>query len=118
MSENNDINAIRLCLVKATASTGCRKHGTSSSVKTVTIDLPCSRNVFTEHFVSKVELIKYCGEDNYKCTVTASNLNEVFGENWDSFIYSGTGTKRRIIGLIVLHNRLKALANVANGVSR
>ena len=63
--------------------------------------------MFQDHFVSSVPVMKYSGEDNYKCTVTATDLEHVFGTNWHSFLYRGSSTRRRIIGLIVIQCQKK-----------
>lgn len=112
VSNNNEINAIRLCLIKAISSTPYHKGFRSSNVKKINIDLPCTPNVFIENFVGNVPLIKYCGQNNYKCTVTASDLDKVFGRDWSSFIYKRSSARQRIIGLIIIHYRSKQVAKL------
>ena len=81
MSQRNEFNAIRLSLMKAISSTPYQKGSRCENVKTISIDVPCAPNVFMENFVSKCALINYDGQDNFKCTVSASDLQNVFGTN-------------------------------------
>ena len=109
--ETNNLNAIRLSLMKAISSTPYQKGSRCESIKSVCIDVPCATDVFLDHFVKNCPLIKYHGEDNYKCTVTASDLQTVFSTNWDTCMYRGSNTMRRIIGLILIHYRKKVLSH-------
>ena len=79
--EKNSLNAIRLSLHKAISSVSYRKGSKCGHVKSVTIDMPCSQHLFFSSFVSNVQTIQYCGEDKYKCFVTISDFNSMFGEN-------------------------------------
>ena len=113
LSNNNEINAILLCLRKAISSTPYHKGYRSSNVKKINIDLPCTPTVFIQKFVTNVPLIKYSGESNYKCTVTASDLDIVFGTDWSSFRYRESSTRHQIIGLIIIHYRTKQVPTSA-----
>ena len=109
MSEKNDINAIRLSLVKAISATPYQKGSKCENIKNVAIDVPCAPNIFVQNFVSKGPFFNYAGEENYKCTVSPSDLQKVFGKDWDTFVYQGSNTIGRIIGLIVVHYRRKEI---------
>ena len=104
----NEFNAVRLCILNAISSVPYSIGGKCSNVKSISIDVPCSQELFIQKFVRAVPLL-YLNQENFKATVSASNLNVVFGENWSSFHYRRSSTRRRIIGLIVIHFRKKVL---------
>ena len=105
----NEFNAVRLCILKAISSVPYNTGGKCTNVKTISVDVPCSQELFRAKFVSCVDEIKYLDEDNYKCSVSATHLTRVFGHNWHTFNYRRSLTRRRIIGLIVIHFRRKVL---------
>ena len=71
---NNEVNALRHCLLKAVAATSYHRGSKSYNVKKIAIDVPCSPTVFQRNIVSNVPSLNYSGEDNYKCTVSPSDL--------------------------------------------
>ena len=85
------------------------RKGKFVHVKSVTVDVPCSRQLFAEKFVANLQNVQYCGQENFKCTLGPSDLWPVFGENWDYCKYPNSTTRRRIIGIIILHFRKKLL---------
>ena len=107
LPDKNQFNAIQLCLRKAISSVPYQRAGKCASVKSISIDVPCSQKVFIDRFASPVMSMCYSLEENYKCTLSPSDLNPVFGANWHIFQYVKSCTTRRIIGLIVLHFRKK-----------
>ena len=107
LSNKNEFNAIQVCIRKAISSVPYQRAGKCTSLKTISIDVPCSQKVFLEKFANSVTPIHYCLQENYKCTVSPSDLNAVFGEDWHVFNYHKSSTRHRIIGLIVIHFRNK-----------
>ena len=85
------------------------RKGKFGHIKSITVDIPCSRNMFVEKFVCNLKFVEYSGEDNFKCTVAPSDLRAVFGDNWDWFIYSKSTTRRRVLGLVKLHFQKKSV---------
>ena len=109
----NEMNAIRLCLVKAVCATSYQQGFKASNVKKISIDVPCTPTVFRNTIGCYVANINYFGQDSYKCTVSPSDLDHVFGRNWHCFIYRGSFTRCRIIGLISIHYRKKSTPQTA-----
>ena len=108
-SELNELNSIKICLLRAISCARFSKGGQNVLMQMVSVDMPCSQNVFLRKFVCSVQQIMYDGEDSYKCKVMPSHLKYLFGNDWHIFIYTKSSTQRRIIGLISLHFRKKSL---------
>ena len=108
------MNAIQLCLSKAISSSPYQKGSRCENIKSLSIDVPCSPSVFKHNFVSNVPLLDYSGQDNYKCTVSPSDLENVLGKDWDTFIYRGSNTMHRILGLIIIHYMKKVFSGSFN----
>ena len=108
-AEMNEFNALRLCILKAISSVPYNTGLKHRNVKSVSVDVPCSQEMFIKKFVSILPRVQYCNEDQYKVTVSASDLSSVFGENWHIFQYSHSSTRCRVIGLIVIHFRKKTM---------
>ena len=89
------------------ASVTCTRRGKASNIKTISVDVPCSKQVFTERIASYLPVVNYHREDKFKCTVSPSDLDDVFGENWHNFIFRNSSTMKRIIGVVVLLFRKK-----------
>ena len=105
---------MKLCLKKAISSVPYKKGAKCGHVKSVSIDMPCSQNLFLDTFVSNVESIKYSGESKYKCFVSVCDLKDVFRENWHTFTYQRSQTHHRVIGLIQINFRQKTMSEEEN----
>ena len=114
----NEFNAIRLCIVKAIASSSYQKNGKCLHTKRVVVDMPCSDLLFREKFLSKIPNIALLLDSTVKFTVTPSDLEIVFGEKWNTFNYKDSSTQRRIIGLIQIHFRKKTVPGIVSPISR
>ena len=106
-SEENELNAIKMSVMKAISYIVVDTSGKVGSTKSITVDIPCSKSLFVNQFVCSVPDIMYCGQDSYKCEVSASDLSYVFGQNWHICHYSNSLTRRRLYGLVLLHFRKK-----------
>ena len=95
--------------LKAISSFSFHSRHNVSHTQTVSVDIPCSQQIFVEKFVNPVESITYSGEDSFKCTVAASDLDVVFGPNWNTYRFRNSKTRKRIFGLLVIHYRKKKL---------
>ena len=93
--------SVRRCL--ATLSFGFR--GKYSNVKYCSVDLPLSNNAFSSFFADD-----YTNEDNFKRNVSVKHLNAVFGSNWHIYNFPNSSTRRRIIGDVHLHYRMKKIS--------
>ena len=113
-SEDNEFKALRMSILKSLSTARFVKGGQSVLTKTLCVDMPCSRNLFVHNFVCSVPHIDYSGENSYKCRVMPSDLNNVFGENWHIFQYAKSCTRRRIIGLVSIHFRMKTVKMCQN----
>ena len=105
--ENNELNSIKMSVIKALSTCGYRTKGSYSNVRNVSVDVPCSKQTFELEFVNKLKGIQYAGEDNFKCLLAPSDLNDVFGDGWNVVKYKNCHTHRRILGSILLHFRRK-----------
>ena len=114
--EKNKINAIGLCVIKAILAVPYSR-GRTSNLKTVSVDLPCSKKVFAERFACSSNAVQYGGEELFKCSVNPSELDNVFGENWHIFMYRNSSTVRRIFGLVFIFFRRKVTFIEVNTVS-
>ena len=94
-----------MAILKNLSSLCMGNRGKRCNIKVTSIDLPLSQNVFTDTFP-----VDYCGEDNFKCTVSVTALNEVFGEHWYIYHFPNSCTRKIIIGLVSLHFRKKTIA--------
>ena len=90
---HNEFNAIRLCIIKAVGSVTYQKGGKFAHLKKISVDVPCSKQLFQTQFVDQVEEIAYCGENNYKCSLAASHLEVVLGKHWHNFKYRNSSTQ-------------------------
>ena len=108
-SVRNEFNAIRLCVFKAIGATSYAKADKRSNIKTVSVDMPCSQLLFRNQFVSKLTDICYFDDNSFKFSVTPSELNVIFGDNWHTYHYRHSSTQRRIIGLMQIHFRQKTI---------
>ena len=96
-----------MAIVRALRSVPYQTRGKHTHLKSVTVDLPCSPQIFIKHFVQKLPDMQYNGQTNFKYTMPPSVLRSVFGENINVFYYKSSLTRRQIIGLIMLHYRTK-----------
>ena len=106
-SDPNEFSAIRIAVIKAIASLAYNRRGKVSHVPTVSVDMPCSQGLFVEKFIRKIPNMEYIGQDNFKCMLNPSDLDAVFGENWNLYHYKNSFSRRRAFGLIVIHFRKK-----------
>ena len=83
------------------------------NIKSSAIDLPLSQKVFSDHFP-----VQYQYQDNFKCTVSVSDLNDVFGENWHIYQFPNSITRKRILGMVTLHFRRKGVGKKLGTDSR
>ena len=107
-NDANEINAIHLCLIKAISANSYQRGSRSSNVKKLSIDVPCSPKIFLS-IVEHLPAVNYLGQDNFKFAVTATEMEGLFGNNWHTFNYAKSSTRRRIIGLIIIHYRKKSI---------
>ena len=96
-----------MAIFKILSSLSLGYRGKRLNVKINVVDLPLSPKVFKENFP-----VDYCGEPNFKSTVSVSELNKVFGTDWHLFQFPNSMTRRRILGVVILHYRKKTLANI------
>ena len=68
------------------------------------VDLPLSLEVFKNTFP-----VQYTGQCNFKATLGVSELDIIFGKNWHTFHFPNSNTRKRIIGLVMLHYRKKKI---------
>ena len=69
------------------------------------MDLPLSKNAFSNYFA-----VDYQNEESFKKTVPVHELNAVLGNDWHSFDFPNSSTRRRIIRDVELHYRLKTIS--------
>ena len=108
-SLTNEYNAIKLSILKAIGSNSYQKCGKYSNIKSVSVDMPCSQDLFKKTFLSNISDMNYVDERSIKYSVTPSDLNGIFGHNWQTFQYKNSSTQRRIIGLVHIHFREKSI---------
>ena len=53
--------------------------------------------------------LDYDGQDVVKKCVAISELDSVFGRNWHIYIFPKSSTRKRIIGIVLLHYRRKLI---------
>ena len=93
-SVHNELNAIRLSIIKAVGSVSYQKGGKFTHLKNICIDVPCSQQLFRTEFVQKITHMSYCGEKNFKWKLSASDLEVILGKNWHIFKYRHSSTQR------------------------
>ena len=105
MPKTNEINSIKLAILKSLYS-GCHaRFGKYTSIKTVGVDLPLSPKVFIDQFP-----LAYNGENSIRAVMLISELSKIFGKNWHTVRYSKSSTRKRVFGVIKIHYRKKKIA--------
>ena len=104
MSEFNEINSLKLAVIKALSTLSYCKMGKYTSIKNMSVDLPLSPKVFAEKFP-----IQYNYDENFKAVLAVLDLNSIFGLNWHKVNFNNSTMRKRIIGLIHIHYRKKIL---------
>ena len=77
-------------------------RGQYRTVKNYVIDLPLSQSSFQNYFH-----LDYNGEISIKMSVPVNHLDRVFGVNWHILQFENSCTRKRIIGLVIMHYRKK-----------
>ena len=101
-SKWNEVESIKF-LVRCSLSTlSVGFRGQYTNVKFCSVDLPLSIKAFSTFFA-----VEYNNEDSFKKTVSVDDLNGVLGSNWHSYQFEKSSTRRRVIGHVQLHYRIK-----------
>ena len=79
-------------------------RGQYKSSKIYFIDLPFSQRNFRKYFC-----IQYNGEISVKMSMAVSDMDNLFGENWHIVEFKNSSTRKRIIGLVIVHYRKKSI---------
>ena len=104
-SDLNQLNSLKLAVIKALSSLSFSRQGKYTSIKKNSVDLPISPDVFANKFP-----VSYTGQESFKTVVAINDLNDVFGENWHVINFKNSTTTKRVIGLINLHYRRKKIS--------
>ena len=102
-----------MAISKRLATLSLTKSGKRLNVKNSSVDLPLSNESFKDLFP-----VCYNGESNFKETVTVRELEALFGTNWHTVHFKNSNTRKRIIGLVMLHYRKKTITQNAMNDSR
>ena len=102
MVDINELAAVKFAITRSLASLSHGKRGKYINIKHISLDLPLSPLVFQTFFP-----VDYCGNDGFKGKLSIDELNTVFGTNWHIYNFFQSSTRKRIIGLVLLHFRRK-----------
>ena len=106
-TECNEINAFKLAVVKSLSSLSHGSRGKYVNIKTCAVDLPLSPKNMKQHFA-----VQHIGEEPIKFCLPVSAFDGIFGENWHIFHFPNSSTRKRIIGVIELHYRMKKFQRI------
>ena len=100
----NEICSIKLAVMRALSSLSAGRKGQFSAIRTSCVDLPLSAHVLNMFFP-----LDYNGEKSVKKDVAVSDLDVVFGKDWNIFYFDNSSTRKRVFGLVTLHYRQKSM---------
>ena len=100
----NELEAVKFAITRSLASLSHGKRGKYINIKNISLDLPLSPLVFQTFFP-----VDYSGNDGFKDNLSVDELSTVFGENWHIYNFCNSSTRKRIIGLVLLHFRRKTI---------
>ena len=110
---DNEVNVLRMAILKRLSALSLGHGGQRVNIKMSSVDLPISPKVF-----QRICPIEYQGQEEFKATVSVSDLDDVFGKDWHIFNFPNSTTRKRIIGVILLHYRTKTLLKCADQKDR
>ena len=103
--ESNDLQALKLTIVRSLASLSHAKNGNHVNITNISVDMPLSPQQFMKFFPVEYS----ANRENFKQTLSVEDLNSAFGLNWHIFKFPNSSTRKRVIGVVLLHFRKKRM---------
>ena len=104
LPEHNELEAVKFAIMRSLSSLSHGKGGKYINIKTMSLDMPLSPHTFKTCFP-----IHDSALDGFKDKFSVDDLSAVFGKNWHIYHFANLVTRKRIIGLVLLHFRRKKI---------
>ena len=118
LENNNEINAIKLAIYKSLKKNTYTSNSKIGYIKTMTIELPLSPQIFNEIFQRLIPKLGLLKSPPISSKVSVNEMKMVLGNNWHIYKHSKSTTRQRILGIVDLKYRQKEITITRTHMSR